>query len=213
MEVTISAQLPLAHAKNARITMFKQKSDQQDHFAIVIGGVIGGADEEGARHGGSAEEGAGENKIPLVRLHSQCVTGDVLGSLKCDCGQQLQQALKLIEQSGYGVLLYLAQEGRDIGLLNKIRAYALQDKGVDTVEANHHLGFDTDERVFAPAAQMLRALGMERIRLLTNNPDKIDQLNQHGIEVVARLPLQIMPNPHNQNYITTKQTKTGHLSD
>ena len=134
--------------------------------------------------------GTGANSdTPLVRLHSQCITGDILGSLKCDCGDQLRAAMQLMADNGGGILVYLAQEGRDIGLLNKMRAYALQDNGLDTVDANHALGFETDERLFLPAARILQALKVSEIKLITNNPDKISQLEQHGIRVTARVPL------------------------
>lgn len=192
MSITTSAHLPLAASEDARIVMFRQKNDRQEHFAVQIGQ--------------DKEKGP-----PLVRLHSQCVTGDVLGSLKCDCGPQLQTALSMMHEAGKGVLLYLAQEGRDIGLLNKIRAYALQDSGLDTVDANHSLGFETDERMFGPAAAMLKALGLTKIKLLTNNPDKIARLEAHGIEITERVSLHLPSNPHNANYLKTKAARTGHL--
>ena len=146
-----------------------------------------------------------------MRLHSQCVTGDILGSLKCDCGPQLQAALKQMKDAGGGILLYLAQEGRDIGLLNKIRAYALQDAGLDTVDANHRLGFEADERVFSPAAAMLKALGVTTIKLMTNNPDKLGQLGKYGITINQRISLSLPANPHNHDYLETKKMRTGHL--
>lgn len=192
MSITTSARLPLAATDDAKIVMFRQKNDRQEHFAVILG------DED-------------YSEPPLVRLHSQCVTGDVLGSLKCDCGPQLQTALAMMREAGSGVLLYLAQEGRDIGLLNKIRAYSLQDKGLDTVEANHSLGFETDERLFGPAAAMLKALGLTKLKLLTNNPDKIARLEAHGIEVCARIGLDLPANPHNADYLRTKAERTGHL--
>ncbi len=139
------------------------------------------------------------------------MTGDALGSLKCDCGEQLQAAMKLMTENSGGLLIYLAQEGRNIGLLNKMRAYALQDNGLDTVDANHALGFDTDERVFSPAARILDALGIARLRLITNNPDKISQLEQCGIKVEERVPLTLASNPHNEDYLATKKNRTGHL--
>jgi GTP cyclohydrolase II len=172
--------------------MFRAEIGGEDHFAVLIGK---GADLD----------------APLVRLHSQCITGDVLGSLKCDCGDQLQAAMRLMAENGGGVLIYLAQEGRDIGLLNKMRAYALQDNGLDTVDANHALGFDTDERVFLPAARILDALGITRLRLITNNPDKISQLEQCGIKVEERVPLVLASNPHNEDYLATKKHRTGHM--
>jgi GTP cyclohydrolase II len=144
-----------------------------------------------------------------VRLHSACLTGDLLGSLRCDCGPQLQRAVKRLAETG-GVLLYLAQEGRGTGLANKLRAYRLQDVGLDTLQADRHLGFRDDERDFQAAAAMLRALGYPRIRLLTNNPHKIEALRQAGIEIVDRLPLHTPVNDHNARYMQTKQ-QAGHL--
>ncbi|NMG06238.1 GTP cyclohydrolase II [Brasilonema sp. UFV-L1] len=147
----------------------------------------------------------------MVRIHSECLTGDALGSLRCDCGMQLQTALRMIEKAGQGVIIYLAQEGRGIGLLNKVKAYSLQDLGLDTVEANERLGFSADLRDYSMAAQILRDLGVNQIRLITNNPRKIARLQNYGIEVVERIPLAIEPNDYNFNYLTTKTTKLGHL--
>jgi GTP cyclohydrolase II len=155
--------------------------------------------------------GLGGSQIPLVRLHSECLTGDVLGSLRCDCGEQLAEALDLIARAPCGVLLYLPQEGRGIGLANKIRAYALQDRGLDTVDANLALGLPVDGREYASAAEILRTLRAERIRLLTNNPLKSAALERHGIEVVERVPLSISPNPVNIRYLRTKAARMGHL--
>ncbi len=192
LSISIQADLPLKKAPDAKIFMFRNSNGKEEHFAIVIGNGL-------------------ETNDPIVRLHSQCLTGDVLGSLKCDCGEQLETALSIMSQKGGGVLLYLAQEGRDIGLLNKIRAYALQDAGLDTVEANHSLGFDTDERGFQTAAEMLKLLKIHEIRLLTNNPNKIKQLSDLGIVVTERLPLNLPTNKHNENYMKIKKEKTGHL--
>jgi 3,4-dihydroxy 2-butanone 4-phosphate synthase / GTP cyclohydrolase II len=148
---------------------------------------------------------------PLVRLHSECLTGDVLGSLRCDCGQQLAAALELIGEAGSGVLLYLRQEGRGIGLANKIRAYALQDDGLDTVDANLALGLPVDRRDYAAGAAILRALGLRQIRLLTNNPLKSAALELHGVQVVERVPLAVPPNAVNREYLRTKADRMGHL--
>lgn len=148
---------------------------------------------------------------PLVRLHSECLTGDALFSLRCDCGAQLEAALQRIAEAGCGAVLYLRQEGRGIGLGNKIRAYALQDEGADTVEANHQLGFPADARDFGVAVELLRRHGLSRIRLMTNNPRKLDQLRTAGIEVVERVPLHAGENPHNVDYLATKARKLGHL--
>lgn len=154
-----------------------------------------------------------EQTPPLVRLHSECLTGDALFSLRCDCGPQLEAALRRIAEAGVGAVLYLRQEGRGIGLGNKIRAYALQDDGADTVEANHQLGFPADARDFGVAIELLRRHGLTRIRLMTNNPRKLDQLRTAGIEVVERVPLHAGANPHNLDYLATKASKLGHLID
>jgi len=146
-----------------------------------------------------------------VRLHSECLTGDVLGSLKCDCGPQLHAAIDAIEASGWGVLLYVRQEGRGIGLINKLRAYALQDQGYDTVESNLRLGFAIDARDFGVAASMLKLLGQDEIRLLTNNPAKVAGLEAHGVTVAERVPHALPPNPHNAHYLEVKRDRTGHL--
>lgn len=149
----------------------------------------------------------------MVRIHSECLTGDALGSLRCDCRMQLQAALRIIENAGQGVVIYLAQEGRGIGLLNKVKAYSLQDLGLDTVEANERLGFSADLRDYSMAAQILKDLGVKQIRLITNNPRKIARLQSHGIEIADRIPLAIEPNDYNLNYLTTKAKKLGHLLD
>ncbi|MGB1557605.1 MAG: GTP cyclohydrolase II [Oceanococcaceae bacterium] len=149
----------------------------------------------------------------LMRVHSECLTGDAFGSLRCDCGEQLQAALRQIATAGTGLLLYLRQEGRGIGLANKIRAYALQDQGADTVEANEQLGFAADQRQYDVALEMLRALKVGRVRLLTNNPRKLDALERGGIEIVERVALAGYANPHNAGYLSTKAQKLGHLFD
>jgi GTP cyclohydrolase II len=149
--------------------------------------------------------------VPLVRLHSECLTGDVLGSMRCDCGQQLVAALHMLAEAESGVLLYLPQEGRGIGLANKIRAYALQDRGLDTVDANLALGLPVDRREYASAAGILRALGVHQVRLLTNNPLKCAALERHGVRVVERVPIAVPPNSFNQHYLRTKADRMGHL--
>jgi len=185
------AGLPLNGVPETHIAAFRADDDGKDHVALVVG-AFGG-------------------RPPLVRLHSECLTGDVFGSLKCDCGPQLKEALRIIGEAGGGVLLYLRQEGRGIGLANKLRAYALQDRGLDTVDANRRLGFADDERDYGHAAAMLRALGIGRVRLLTNNPAKVAGLEAAGIAVAERIPHHMPVNPHNADYLATKRDKSGHL--
>ncbi|MCX4246276.1 GTP cyclohydrolase II [Paraliomyxa miuraensis] len=154
----------------------------------------------------------GRAAVP-VRMHSECLTGDVLGSNRCDCGEQLHEALHRLSHAERGILLYLRQEGRGIGIANKVRAYALQDEGLDTVDANRHLGFDDDLRRYDIAAAMIAALEVESIELHTNNPKKVDGLREAGIEIVRRVPLQIAPREHNRFYLATKRNRSGHLLD
>jgi GTP cyclohydrolase II len=151
------------------------------------------------------------SKPPLVRIHSQCLTGDVFGSLRCDCRQQLEMALSLIAGAGAGVLIYEQQEGRGIGLMAKLQAYELQDAGLDTVEANERLGFKADHRDFTLPGEMLKALGIQKVRLLSNNPDKVSALEQAGIEVLERVPCEVDASPHAEDYLKTKKEKLGHL--
>lgn len=157
--------------------------------------------------------GEESTETPLVRLHSECLTGDALGSLRCDCGEQLEASLEQIAASGHGTLLYLRQEGRGIGLVNKIRAYALQDEGLDTVDANLALGLPVDGRDYSAAAAVLRFLGLREVRLLTNNPAKCEALESQGIEVSERVPLVVPANPTNSGYLQTKAVRMGHLLD
>lgn len=188
------AKLPLKGAENTEIAIFQPKDGGTEHFVLII-------------------NNADQQKAPLVRIHSQCITGDILGSLKCDCGDQLQLAIKQMASDGGGLLIYLAQEGRDIGLVNKLRAYALQDTGLDTVDANHAIGFETDHRFYLPAAAMLKSLGCDHIKLLTNNPDKIKQIEDCGITVDERIAVIAESNPHNDQYLSTKKSRTGHMID
>ena len=187
--IAARARLPVESAEDAEIIAFRNRDDSTEHVALVIGQPDGSP--------------------PLVRLHSECLTGDVLGSLKCDCGPQLHAALHAIAHR-WGILLYLRQEGRGIGLINKLRAYSLQDQGYDTVDANLRLGFAIDARDFGVAAQMLKLIGQTRIRLLTNNPAKVSQLAARGIEVIERVPHHLPQNPHNAGYLATKRDRTGH---
>jgi GTP cyclohydrolase II len=186
-----SAQVPLFGAENTRIVAFRPADGGIEHIAIVVG--------EPHR-----------DEPVLVRLHSECFTGDLLGSLRCDCGDQLRGAVQLMAKQGSGVLLYLAQEGRGIGLINKLRAYRLQDQGFDTMEANRRLGFAEDERLFRPAAEMLKRLGFTTVRLLTNNPDKVSGLRKLGIDVVERVAHAFPANEHNERYLAAKAQR-GHL--
>jgi GTP cyclohydrolase II len=192
VELVARAKLPIDGMPNTQIVAFRGSDDGQEHVALVVG-AFGG-------------------QPPLVRLHSECLTGDVFGSLKCDCGPQLKEALRIIGEAGGGVLLYLRQEGRGIGLANKLRAYALQDRGLDTVDANRRLGFGDDERDYAHAAAMLKALGIDRVRLLTNNPNKVAGLEAAGVKVVERVAHHMPANPHNADYLATKRKKSGHLA-
>ncbi len=187
-----AARLPMEAAEAGRLHVFRPGDGGEEHYAVEIG--------KPDRHA-----------APLVRLHSACFTGDVLGSLKCDCGPQLHAALEQMGAAKEGVLLYLNQEGRGIGLANKMRAYSLQDQGFDTVEANHRLGFEDDERDFRIGAEILKRLGFSRIRLLTNNPKKVARMQEAGIIVEERVPLKAGRGLHNHHYLATKAAKSGHL--
>lgn len=188
----IDARLPMEVSEAGRLHVFRPENGGEEHYAIEVG--------EPDR-----------NMPVLTRLHSACFTGDVLGSLKCDCGPQLRGALAQMGAEGTGVLLYLNQEGRGIGLANKMRAYSLQDQGFDTVEANHRLGFEDDERDFRIGAALLKRLGFSQARLLTNNPRKVEMLDRHGIEVIERVALKVGRGAHNAAYLDTKAAKSGHL--
>ncbi len=190
LTISAHARLPVAANSDARIYGFRSDADATDHIALVVG--------------------KRDASTPVVRLHSECLTGDVLGSLKCDCGPQLHDALAQMSEASWGVLLYLRQEGRGIGLINKLRAYALQDQGFDTVDANQRLGFAIDARDFSIAARMLELLNVPKVKLLTNNPEKVEGLEASGVTVEERLPVKIAANPHNEFYLDTKRDRTGH---
>ncbi len=196
LTIASRARLPVAACEEAEIVAFRSADDLREHVALVIGQQRG-------------------ERAPLVRLHSECLTGDILGSLKCDCGPQLNAALEAMaaeaREGGWGVLLYLRQEGRGIGLINKLRAYRLQDQGFDTVDANNRLGLPTEARDFPVASRMLALLGVNAIRLLTNNPAKVAALAAEGVIVAERVAHQLPDNPHNRRYLETKRDRTGHI--
>lgn len=190
LAIATRARLPVSASEAAEIIAFRSPDEPREHVALVMG--------------------QRDASPPVVRLHSECLTGDVLGSLKCDCGPQLHEALHQIADAPWGILLYLRQEGRGIGLVNKLRAYALQDQGYDTVDANVRLGFAIDARDFSVAARMLDLMSVDTVRLLTNNPQKVAGLETAGITVAERLPIILPPNPHNEKYLATKRDRTGH---
>jgi GTP cyclohydrolase II len=193
VKIMALAELPTRFGR-FQVAGFWNNRDGKDHIAILHGNPIGRAD------------------VP-TRVHSECLTGDALGSLRCDCRDQLEVALRAIATHEHGMVLYLRQEGRGIGLLNKLRAYGLQDQGLDTVEANLALGFRDDEREYSIAAHMLHSLRVQSIRLLTNNPRKVDELARYGVRISSRLPHVIPPNEYNRFYLETKRVKSGHLID
>ncbi len=192
--MSVRAKVPIIHSENCEIIIFRPKDGGNEHFCLVFG-----------------KNRTLKSDSALVRIHSQCITGDVLDSLKCDCGQQLKQSIKLMAEADEGILIYLAQEGRDIGLLNKLRAYSLQENGMDTVEANEDLGFNDDERLYYPAKEILDQLKIKNIKLITNNPKKVEHLKNLGINVIKRVPIKITANKHNRKYLETKSNKSGHF--
>jgi GTP cyclohydrolase II len=194
IQLISESRVPLAGSEVSRVALFRDEYGGSEHVAVIIG---------------DPDLSSG---VP-VRLHSACLTGDLLGSLRCDCGEQLRTAVERIARLGGGVLLYLDQEGRSIGLANKLRAYQIQDAGLDTFDADHHLGFSADERSYDVAVAMLQQIGISRVRLLTNNPQKIEALREHGIDVEGRLPLLTEANVHNEAYLRSKRERAGHLSE
>jgi len=190
----VSANVPLNDAPDSQVVAFRTDGSATEHLAIVIGNPQA-------------------HPAPLVRVHSECFTGDLLGSMRCDCGEQLRGAIHRMAEDGAGVLLYLAQEGRGIGLINKLRAYQLQDRGLDTMDANRVLGWGADERNFLVGAAILQIMGIKRVRLLTNNPDKLDAMAACGIEIAGREPHLFAPNGVNDEYLATKASRFGHMLD
>ncbi len=188
----VSARLPMQVSEAGRLHIYRPEDGGEEHYAVEIGNPP-------------------RDKPVLSRLHSACFTGDILGSMKCDCGPQLQGAMAQMGDEGQGVLLYLNQEGRGIGLANKMRAYSLQDQGFDTVEANHRLGFEDDERDFRIGSEILKEMGFSQVRLMTNNPKKTAMMEANGITVTERVALKVGLNPHNEKYLATKVAKSGHL--
>lgn len=190
IEEIVRVQMPTKYG-SFKLAAFKEKKSSNEHLALI--------------------KGEWEKNEPImVRVHSSCFTGDILGSLRCDCGEQLHKAMQMVEKAGKGAILYMNQEGRGIGLLNKLKAYRLQEEGMDTVEANLHLGFGMDQRDYGIGAQILRYLGINKLRLISNNPKKRVGLIGYGLEIVENIPIEIHPNPHNEKYLSTKRDKLGH---
>ena len=198
IKIITRAKLPIKKTNDAEIIIFKFNDEPREYFCILIGKI----NEKNPLH-----------FTPTVRIHSQCVTGDIFHSLKCDCGEQLNKSLDIMVKNGEGVLIYLPQEGRDIGLTNKIRAYKLQEDGIDTVDANLTLGFKDDERSYDVAAAILKELNFNKVNLITNNPNKIEKLNEEGLEVLEIIKLKIEPNELNKKYLNTKKNKSNHIFD
>ncbi len=198
IEIITRAKLPIKRTRDAEIVVFKFNNEPKEYFCILIGKI---------------NKKNQSDFSPTVRIHSQCVTGDIFHSLKCDCGEQLNKSLDIMVKNEEGILIYLPQEGRDIGLTNKIRAYKLQENGLDTVDANLTLGFRDDERSYDVAVAILKKLNYKKINLITNNPDKVSKLNDEGLEVVKIIKLKIEPNEINEEYLNTKKNKSNHIFD
>lgn len=190
IEELVRVDMPTKHGQ-FKLVAFKEKITGAEHPALIKGEW-------------------NHDEAVLTRVHSSCFTGDILGSFRCDCGEQLQKAMKMVEAEGKGVILYMNQEGRGIGLINKLKAYKLQEEGMDTVEANLHLGFGMDERDYGVGAQILRSLGVTKLKLMSNNPRKRAGLKGYGLEIVDIVPIEVAPNPHNEKYLKTKRDKLGH---
>ncbi len=189
INIIAKAKLPTIWAEFS-ILVFSEISNGKEHLVLSLGDL---------------------ERIPLLRIHSQCLTGDALFSLRCDCGSQLQMSLKMIADKGNGLLIYMAQEGRGIGLGNKIRAYALQDQGLNTIEANEKLGFEADQRDYSICGEILSSLDIDKVKLITNNPDKVKGLEESGIDVEERISLTVAPTKHNKEYLNVKEDSMGHL--
>ena len=198
IEIITRAKLPIKRTNDAEIVVFKFNNEPKEYFCILIGKI---------------NKKNLSNYIPTVRIHSQCVTGDIFNSLKCDCGEQLNKSLDIMVKNEEGIIIYLPQEGRDIGLANKIRAYKLQDDGLDTVDANLTLGFRDDERSYEVAVAVLKKFNFKKINLITNNPSKIEKLNKEGLKVLKVIKLKIEPNEINKHYLKTKEIKSNHIFD
>ena len=198
IEIITRAKLPIKKTKDAEIIVFKYNNEPKDYFCILIG---------------KTNKKNSTSLVPTVRIHSQCVTGDIFHSLKCDCGEQLNNSLDIMVQNEEGIIIYLPQEGRDIGLTNKIRAYRLQEDGLDTVDANLTLGFKDDERSYDVAVAILKKLNFTKVNLITNNPEKVKKLDKEGLKVLNIIKLKIEPNEINRNYINTKKNKSNHIFD
>ena len=200
LTMSVKAKVPISYTDNCEIVIFRPKDGGDEHFCLIFGKTRNVNND--INH---------DCNNTLVRIHSQCITGDILESLKCDCGQQLKESIKLMANANEGLLIYLAQEGRDIGLLNKLRAYSLQENGMDTVEANEALGFNDDERLYYPAKEILSQFKINKVKLITNNPKKVEHMLNLGINVTERIPIKIDANKHNKKYLETRSTKSGHF--